>query len=89
MYDDFQFTFGHIAECVERESGTHCNPEIGLMLLVPVAKKGNLTKCNNWRGIALLDVVGKVVARVLQQRLQKWQKRNYQNHNVALEMHSL
>ena len=27
--------------------------------------------CDNWRGIALLDVVGKVVARVLQERLQK------------------
>ena len=31
--------------------------------LIPIPKKGNLRDCNNWRGIALLDVVGKVVAR--------------------------
>ena len=39
-------------------------------LLVPIPKKGNLSKCDNWRGIALLDVVGKVVARIIQERLQ-------------------
>ena len=37
----------------------------------PVPKKGNLRNCDNWRGIALLDVVGKVVARILQERLQQ------------------
>ena len=41
------------------------------VVLVPIPKKGDLSKCDNWRGIALLDVVGKVVARVLQERLQK------------------
>ena len=39
--------------------------------LVPIPKKGNLRNCDNWRGIALLDVVGKVVARILQERLQQ------------------
>lgn len=39
-------------------------------VLVPIPKKGNLAICDNWRGIALLDVVGKVVAKVLQERLQ-------------------
>ena len=38
-------------------------------VLVPIPKKGDLSKCDNWRGITLLDVVGKVVARVLQERL--------------------
>ena len=38
--------------------------------LVPVPKKGDLTKCDNWRGIALLDVIGKLCGRVLQDRLQ-------------------
>ena len=33
-------------------------------------KKGNLKSCDNWRGIALLGVVGKAVARILQERLQ-------------------
>ena len=40
-------------------------------ILEPIPKKGDLSSCDNWRGISLLDVVGKVVARVLQVRLQK------------------
>ena len=38
--------------------------------IVPIPKKGTLKRCDNWRGISLLDVVGKVFARVLQERLQ-------------------
>ena len=33
--------------------------------------KGDLSHCDNWRGISLLDVIGKVVARILQEKLQK------------------
>ena len=40
-------------------------------VLVLIPKKGDLSRCDNWRGISLLDVVGKVVARVIQERLQK------------------
>ena len=40
-------------------------------LLVPIPKKGDLTQCDNWRGISLLDCVGKVFAKVIQTRLQK------------------
>ena len=39
-------------------------------VLVPIPKKSNLSSCKKWRGIALLDVVGKGVARVVQLRLQ-------------------
>ena len=39
--------------------------------LVPIPKKGDLSCCDNWRGIALLDVVGKVVGRLIQNRLQE------------------
>ena len=39
-------------------------------VLIPIPKKGNLSYCDNWRGIALLEVIGKVVAQVLQARLQ-------------------
>ena len=39
-------------------------------ILVPVPKKGDLTMCDNWRGISLLDVVGKVIARIINKRLQ-------------------
>jgi len=34
-------------------------------IIIPLPKKGNLTDCNNWRGIALLSVPGKVFSRVL------------------------
>ena len=40
-------------------------------ILIPIPKKGDLSHCDNWRGISLLDVVGKAVARILQERLQK------------------
>ena len=38
--------------------------------IVPIPKKGDLRLCDNWRGISLLDVAGKVFARVMQERLQ-------------------
>ena len=41
------------------------------VVLVPIPKKGVLGKRDNWRGVALLEVVGKVVAKVLQERLQQ------------------
>ena len=40
-------------------------------ILVPIPKKGNLHCCDNWRGIALLDVVGKLAARIIQNRLRE------------------
>ena len=39
-------------------------------VIVPIPKKGDLRKCDNWRGISLLDVVGKVFTRIMQDRLQ-------------------
>jgi len=39
--------------------------------LIPIPKKGNLNSCDNWCGICLLDTVGKFVATILQERLQK------------------
>ena len=40
-------------------------------LLIPIPKKGDLSQCDNWRGISLLDVFGKVLAKVIQMRLQE------------------
>ena len=37
---------------------------------VPISKKGDLKQCDHWRGISLLDVVGKVLGRIVQGRLQ-------------------
>ena len=39
-------------------------------VIVPISKKGDLKECNNWRGISLLDVAGKLFARIIQERLQ-------------------
>ena len=39
-------------------------------LLVLIPKKGDLTQCDNWCGISLLDVMGKLFAKVKQRRLQ-------------------
>ena len=39
-------------------------------VVVAIPKKGDLSQCNNWHGISLLDVTGKLFARILQQRLQ-------------------
>ena len=40
-------------------------------VLVLILNKGDLGKCDNWKGISLLDVVGKVATRILQERLQE------------------
>ena len=37
-------------------------------LIVPIPKKGD---CDNWHGISLLDVMGKLFAKVIHRRLQK------------------
>ena len=39
-------------------------------VIVPIPKKGDLRSCDNWRGISLLDVAGKLFARLIQDRLQ-------------------
>ena len=40
-------------------------------VLIPIPKKGDLSHCDNWTGISLMDVIGKIVVRILQKRLQK------------------
>ena len=44
-------------------------------ILILIPKKENLYCCDNWWDIALLNVMGKVVARVIQGRLQKLAER--------------
>ena len=38
--------------------------------IIPIPKKGDLQSCDDWRGISLLDVVGKLFARIVNDRLQ-------------------
>ena len=44
-------------------------------ILVPVPMEDNLNCCDNWRDIALMDVVGKLVGQVIQNRLQQFAER--------------
>lgn len=37
--------------------------KIGLMVTIP--KRGNLSECNNWRGIMLLSIPSKVFCRII------------------------
>jgi len=39
-------------------------------VIIPLPKKGNLADCNNWRGITLLSVPGKVFCSILLERVQ-------------------
>ena len=38
-------------------------------LIVPIPKKGDLSLCDNWKGISLLDIGGTLFAKIIQQRL--------------------
>ena len=38
-------------------------------VIVPVYKKGSRLECTNYRGISLINIVGKVFARVLNKRV--------------------
>ena len=53
-------------------------------ILIPIPKKGNLRSCDNWHCISLLEVMGKVVASIIQGRLQKLAEREYLSLSVAL-----
>ena len=39
-------------------------------LLILVPNKGDLSLCDNWQGISLLEVVSKVFAKIIHRRLQ-------------------
>ena len=52
-------------------------------VLISIPKKNDLTNCDDWQGISLLDIAGKVVARVLQNR--SLLKMSYQNFSAASE----
>src|SRR5678816_2901986 len=39
-------------------------------IIIPLPKKGNLSDCNNWRGITLLSIPGKVLASIILRRIQ-------------------
>lgn len=39
------------------------------LLVVKVFKKGDLSDCNNWRGVTLLPIISKIFCRMLLERI--------------------
>ena len=52
-------------------------------ILIPIPKKRNLRSSDNWRGIALLDIVGKLATRIVQNKLQSIAERELPKSGVA------
>ena len=38
-------------------------------LIIKIPKKGDLSDCNNWRGITLLSLTGKIMSKIIHRRL--------------------
>ena len=45
-------------------------------IIVPLLKKGDVTKCDNYRGISLLSVVSKIFTAIINKRLYRWAEEN-------------
>ena len=60
----------HLVELFHQIWQDGCVPQEWKDALIVPIKKGDLSLCDNWRGISLLDVGGKMFAKIIQQRLQ-------------------
>ena len=52
-------------------------------IIIPLPKKGDLKDCNNWRGITLLSVPGKVMASTLWTESKEQSTTSYENNKQA------
>ena len=61
----------YLLDLLQTAWSTSCVPQDWRdALLVPILKKSDPIRGANWRGIALLDVVGKLFGHIVQERLQ-------------------
>ena len=54
-------------------------------VFTPIPKKGNPKECSNYRTIALISHVSKVMLKILQARLQQYMNENFQMFKLVLE----
>ena len=45
-------------------------------VVVPLLKKGDITNCDNYRGISLLSIVSKIFTAIINKRLYRWAENN-------------
>jgi hypothetical protein len=55
--------------------------EKGLIIKIP--KKGDLSNCNNWRGITLLSTPSKVLTRIILNRIQNTVERHLRKEQAG------
>ena len=69
------FSNYHVSVIVKLFNGIlntgHFSKEWAVDIIVPISKKGITADLNNYRGIALLNVAGKLLSSVLNNRLEK------------------
>ena len=51
--------------------------------LVKLPKKGDLSSCNNWRGIMLLSIPGKILSRIILERLKRALDKTLRNEQAG------
>ncbi len=56
-------------------------------MIIPIFKKGNSQECKNYRGISLLSVVGKVVMKIIQNRLQEHREQTSREEQAGFRPH--
>ncbi len=55
-------------------------------IIIPLPKRGDLRECTNWRGITLLSIPGKIMAKVMLNRTRlAVDDKNRQDHDHAVK----
>ena len=69
---DMEDTASRLTKCYNRLWETERWPKMWKKgLVVKIFKKGDLSECNNWRGVTLLPVINKIFCRMLLERIKK------------------
>jgi hypothetical protein len=56
-------------------------------LIIMISKKGDLSNCNNWRGIALLSTPSKILTRIILNSIQNTVERHLRKEQAGFHKH--